>query len=133
MTTYGPLPVTPVTPEDFAPVEQAMGVTLDKITDTGHVAPTCTHGTPITAPQGCTTCEREDESTPRPRLPQYPLHGHREGLRANDLVTLHSAFVILAHVGGTAHQAEATQCHGIRVAWGVEWCGSCSRRGVWHD
>lgn len=33
--------------------------------------------------------------------PWYPLAGHREGLRANDLVTLHSAFVIIAMEGGT--------------------------------
>lgn len=38
--------------------------------------------------------------------PWYPLAGHREGLRANDLVTLHSAFVILAFHGGTAHMSE---------------------------
>lgn len=36
-------------------------------------------------------------------LPWYPLHGHRPGLRANDMITLHSAFVILAMEGGTAH------------------------------
>jgi hypothetical protein len=39
----------------------------------------------------------------RTRYPWYPLAGHREGLRANDLVTLHSAFVIMAMEGGTAH------------------------------
>lgn len=33
--------------------------------------------------------------------PWYPLAGHREGLKANDLVTLHSAFVIIAMEGGT--------------------------------
>jgi hypothetical protein len=115
-----------------APVEHLPGVSLDKVT------PTCGMcQTPFVDSEALTqhfrgrACELDTPATGR--LPQYPLHGHREGLRANDLVTLHSAFVILAHVGGTAHQAEATQCHGIRVAWGVEWCGSCSRRGVWHD
>ena len=36
------------------------------------------------------------------KRPYYPLMGHREGLRANDLVTLASAFWILALEGGTA-------------------------------
>lgn len=36
----------------------------------------------------------------------YKLDGHREGLRANDLITLHSAFVIMAYHGGTAHVSE---------------------------
>lgn len=35
--------------------------------------------------------------------PYYPLMGHRPGLRANDLMTLASAFMILANEGGTAH------------------------------
>jgi hypothetical protein len=35
--------------------------------------------------------------------PWYPLVGHREGLRSNDLITLASAFWILALEGGTAH------------------------------
>ena len=39
-------------------------------------------------------------------LPWYPIMGHREGLRMNDLVTLHSAFVILGYHGGTAHVSE---------------------------
>lgn len=38
------------------------------------------------------------------RLPWYPLVGHREGLRANDLTTLASAFWILAYHSGTATQ-----------------------------
>lgn len=38
--------------------------------------------------------------TPRP---WYPLVGHREGLRSNDLVTLASALFILSLEGGTAH------------------------------
>jgi hypothetical protein len=32
-----------------------------------------------------------------------PLVGHREGLRANEMMTLHSAFRILARLGETAH------------------------------
>lgn len=38
--------------------------------------------------------------------PWYPIVGHREGLRMNDLVTLASAFSILANEGGTAHVSE---------------------------
>jgi hypothetical protein len=38
--------------------------------------------------------------------PWYPIMGHREGLRMNDLVTLASAFSILALEGGTAHMSE---------------------------
>ena len=34
---------------------------------------------------------------------RYPLVGHRQGLRANDLITLASAFAIIANHGGTAH------------------------------
>lgn len=40
-----------------------------------------------------------------PRRPWYPLVGHREGLRRNDMITLHSALFILALEGGTVHQA----------------------------
>lgn len=45
-------------------------------------------------------------STPRTqdRRPWYPLHGHRSGLRANDLGTLASALWILALHGGTAYK-----------------------------
>lgn len=39
------------------------------------------------------------------RLPAYPLMGHREGLRMNDLVTLASAFWIISIEGGTAHSS----------------------------
>ena len=39
----------------------------------------------------------------RSRTPWYPLQGHREGLHRNDLITLHSAFAIMAMAGGTAH------------------------------
>lgn len=39
------------------------------------------------------------------RHPWYPLVGHRDGLRMNDLVSLASAFWILANDGGTAHLA----------------------------
>lgn len=47
-----------------------------------------------------------EQGTPLPKItprPWYPLVGHREGLRANDLVTLASAFWILGNEGGTAH------------------------------
>lgn len=37
------------------------------------------------------------------RRPGLPLHGHRPGLRANDPVALHSAIVIMALRGETAH------------------------------
>ena len=40
------------------------------------------------------------------KRPYYPLIGHRDGLRANDLVTLASAFWILALEGGTAIRAQ---------------------------
>ncbi len=38
------------------------------------------------------------------RQPWYPLEGHREGLRANDLETLASAFLVISYHGGTAHR-----------------------------
>ena len=41
--------------------------------------------------------------TDRRRSPWYPLDGHREGLRMNDLFTLQSAFSILGYVGATAY------------------------------
>lgn len=62
-----------------------VSVTLAKVTDHSPF-PYANHGRKITQP-----------------LPAYPLHGHRPGLRANDLVTLHSAFVIIAQESGTAH------------------------------
>ena len=37
------------------------------------------------------------------RTPWYPLVGHREGLRANDLITLDSAFRIMGQLGHLAH------------------------------
>jgi hypothetical protein len=37
------------------------------------------------------------------RYPSRPLVGLREGLRANDPITLASAFWILANEGGTVH------------------------------
>lgn len=36
-------------------------------------------------------------------VPWHPLHDHRQGLRANDLVVLHSALVVISYHGGTAH------------------------------
>lgn len=59
-------------------------LTLDKITDYP--------STPCTPTPRTTT-----------RRPWYPLVGHRQGLRSNDLVTLASALWILALEGGTAH------------------------------
>lgn len=59
------------------------GISLTKITDTDP--------TPSTTPRT------------RVRHPYYPLVGHRNGLRANDPVSLASAFWILAIEGGTAH------------------------------
>ena len=44
--------------------------------------------------------KRRLSGTPRP---WYPLVGHREGLRANDPVSLASALFVLALEGGTAH------------------------------
>lgn len=61
------------------------GVSLDKIPGQGH---TSRHAT-----------------EPAPRLPYYPLVGHRAGLRRNDLGTLASALWILANAGGTAHMS----------------------------
>lgn len=56
--------------------------------------------------------------TLRGRCPWYPLAGHRSGLRANDPVSLASAFMILALEGATAHmsvdlKADADQHHVI--------------------
>ena len=42
------------------------------------------------------------------KWPWYPIVGHREGLRANDPVTLASALFILALEGGTAHLSPAS-------------------------
>lgn len=47
----------------------------------------------------------QSQSAKRTVYPWYPLAGHREGLRANDMISLHSAFVIIAFHGGTAHVA----------------------------
>lgn len=46
---------------------------------------------------------RASQSQPANRAPWYPLEGHREGLRANDLITLASAFTIIDRLGHTAH------------------------------
>lgn len=48
----------------------------------------------------------------RTRRPWYPLVGHREGLRANDLITLASAFWIISQSGGTAHNL-ACDCESV--------------------
>ena len=48
---------------------------------------------------------------------RYPadrkLVSHREGLRANDPITLASAFWILANAGGTAHEANVLNVGGL--------------------
>jgi hypothetical protein len=62
-----------------------VAVTLSKVSDQV--------GTPV----------RIKVSTRRERYPWYPLYGHRSGLRANDPVSLASAFWIMALEGGTAH------------------------------
>ena len=41
-----------------------------------------------------------------PRQTGYPVVGHRAGLRANDLVTLASAFWIISLHGGTAQPGD---------------------------
>lgn len=64
------------------------GVSLDKVPGQGHTSRYATE--PVT------------------RRPWYPLVGHRDGLRKNDMVTLASAFWILANEGGCAHQAPIT-------------------------
>ncbi len=46
---------------------------------------------------------RSLHSQPANRAPWYPLVGHREGLRANDLITLDSAFRIMGQLGHLAH------------------------------
>lgn len=56
-------------------------------------------------------------SRPTP-TPSSPLVGHRTGLQANSLTTLHSAFVILSLSGGTAH---LSHCDGI-PGQGCVWC-----------
>jgi hypothetical protein len=54
----------------------------------------------------CPLPYQSQSQTAKPRLPWYPIMGHREGLRMNDLITLHSAFVIIGYHGGTAHVSE---------------------------
>lgn len=53
-----------------------------------------------------------EQGTPMPKITPvgFKLHGHREGLRMNDLTTLHSALVCTSLNGGTAHQSG---CDGI--------------------
>lgn len=47
---------------------------------------------------------RSSQSQTAKLVPWYPLVGHRDGLRANDLVTLASAFWIYALETGTLYQ-----------------------------
>lgn len=79
-------PESDVTPVETIIAEIPVGVSLVKSTDTN----------PLPYQSAMVA------GHPNP-LPWYPLHGHRPGLRANDMITLHSAFVILAMEGGTAH------------------------------
>lgn len=86
-----------------------------KITDPFSIDYACTaHGTewfPELFPESDTApieCIVRDACSPVGTVqdvqrPWYPLVGHREGLRANDLVSLASALFILALEGGTAH------------------------------
>lgn len=81
-------PESDTTPIETIIAEIPVGVTLAKSTDTN----------PLPYQSAMVAGHRNP-------LPWYPLHGHRPGLRANDLITLHSAFVILAMEGGTAHMS----------------------------
>lgn len=56
-----------------------------------------------TTPGEDTLQSRRLNASARRQRPWYPLVGHRDGLRANDLVTLASALFVLALEGGTAH------------------------------
>lgn len=47
-------------------------------------------------------------SNARTLRPWYPLVGHRDGLRRNDLVTLGSALFVLALEGGTQYLADVS-------------------------
>ncbi len=72
------------------------------------------------------TLRNADRANVKPgALPWYPLAGHREGLRANDPVTLHSAFLILAHEGGTVHRGAdlyETRCNSTKGGNGPCYC-----------
>lgn len=69
-------------PEAFPPVS------LTKVTDR----------TPVTESDKIKRRAAKRQSTP-----WYPLSSHRDGLRQNDLVTLHSAFWIECHENGRLH------------------------------
>lgn len=77
--------------------------------------------TPLTLAKipGMGTGTEHAPTTPRTttRRPWYPLVGHRQGLRANDLVTLASALWVLALEGGTAHLSSSAevQLNGVTV------------------
>lgn len=47
---------------------------------------------------------------------RYPLTGHRMGLRANDPISLASAFAIIAQHGGTAYLKSVVDGSMIRLA-----------------
>lgn len=46
----------------------------------------------------------------------YPLVGHRMGLRANDMISLASAFAVIANHGGTAYMVSVVDGSMIRLA-----------------
>jgi hypothetical protein len=69
-----------------------MSVTLTKISD-------------LVRSPAIANCEVAIPSCKFAPRPWYPLVGHRSGLRANDLVSLASAFFVLALEGGTAHMS----------------------------
>ncbi len=74
----------PLAPGTGTPIEHIPGISLDKII------------TPLTY--------TPPTSIPPTRIPYYPLVGHRSGLKANDLVTLASAFWIYCNETGTLYQ-----------------------------
>lgn len=82
-------PESDVTPIETIIASIPVGVSLDKITDDGLIAARADW---ILAKRHAMTA-----------VPWYPLVGHREGLRRNDLVTLASAFTVISYHGGTAH------------------------------
>lgn len=83
----------------------AHGITLDKIPGMG------------------TGTEQGTPTTRTVRRPWYPLVGHRQGLRRNDMTTLASALWILGNEGGTAHYGH---CDGIPG----QGCGRCEGRNL---
>jgi hypothetical protein len=73
-------------------IEHVPGVSLAKITDN------------LTDWEIDLLATLPKQTAKRTVYPWYPLVGHREGLRMNDPITLHSAFVVISYHGGTVHQ-----------------------------